>query len=167
MEIELFHYQFMRQRSRDKEMRNRECASKRKPECNEMWGNRPRNRLRFLWATDARKYKLAGFQLSWHDVVLRGNIFTPSFRSQLHLARNLLQPTDFDSRCCWTPDGMPLCQSSRCRHAAGNISAYNNFCMSSRLNSQSRRILDRRPGPIVSPEWTGTTVVRPSACRRK
>jgi hypothetical protein len=26
--------------------------------------------------------------------------------------------------------------------------------------SQSRRILDKRPGPIVSPNWTGTTVHR-------
>jgi hypothetical protein len=38
---------------------------------------------------------------------------------------------------------------------------------SSLVCSVSRRILESNPGPSVSPEWTGTTVVRPSGCRIK
>jgi hypothetical protein len=33
--------------------------------------------------------------------------------------------------------------------------------------SQSRRIFAMSPGPVVSPAWTGTTVLRPSLCCRK
>ncbi len=36
-----------------------------------------------------------------------------------------------------------------------------------RVSLQSWRILPSRPGPIASLPWTGTTVARPSACRRK
>src|SRR6266850_6277944 len=38
---------------------------------------------------------------------------------------------------------------------------------SSTDNSTSRRIERRSPGPIISPEWTGTVVTRPSSCPRK
>ena len=38
---------------------------------------------------------------------------------------------------------------------------------STRLISQSRRIRARSPRPMVSLRWMGTTVHRPSACRKK
>src|SRR5690242_16033883 len=54
---------------------------------------------------------------------------------------------------------------------AGEFDKSNRFYKSSDSCSgviwQSRRIFCRRPGPIVSPERAGTTVHRPSWCRRK
>jgi hypothetical protein len=38
---------------------------------------------------------------------------------------------------------------------------------SSFVISTSLKIFDKSPGPIVSPECTGTTVARPSSCFRK
>jgi len=44
---------------------------------------------------------------------------------------------------------------------------YINLKSSSRVKSQSRRIFVINPGPIVSPECTGTTVHLPSECFKK
>jgi len=46
-------------------------------------------------------------------------------------------------------------------------SAQSSKANSSRVSSQSRRILPISPGPIVSPAWMGTTVVRPPGCHMK
>jgi hypothetical protein len=49
----------------------------------------------------------------------------------------------------------------------GSNRVYRNSESCSVVIWQSRRILCRRPGPMVSPECAGTTVLRPSGWRRK
>src|SRR5208337_2548081 len=58
--------------------------------------------------------------------------------------------------------GRDCAKLGRALHAAQSSRAN-----SSRVSSQSRRILPISPGPIVSPAWMGITVVRPSGCRIK
>lgn len=74
------------------------------------------------------------------------------------------------SRCADADRQMPRCPGASHGNSPGERAwenVYSRLRSSSRPRSQSRRIFEIRPGPIVSPACTGTTVVRPSACRRK
>jgi hypothetical protein len=53
------------------------------------------------------------------------------------------------------PDALAVMRSHRSRSSSSGV------------RRVERRMLDSRPGPIVSPACTGTTVLRPSGCHRK
>jgi hypothetical protein len=80
-------------------------------------------------------------------------------------SRRLMARSPPPGRARW-PSG-PLQSKLVTSHPAQRINEAPRYSKSSFVNSVSRKICNRRPGPSVSPACTGTTVQRPSACRTK